>query len=356
VVPQLVWHPGPEQRPWRPPNLGAESGVRLVVLDGPGTDRHRVILHVQHAVCDGLAALEFLGDLWALYDGREPPPFKAADRGVPAGDPTAPATTAADMRRDALAFSRFRPAPLAPLRGESNGVDAPDAVAVPYIARVFDRDVASRLRRGATARGISVNDVVVTAVMRAAIAWNAETSGRPGNVRINVPVSLRPPGSRQPARNVLGYAFLDRTPDECRDREPLALSIATATRWILGANAAAEFLVGLRPFDRVPGLLRLLTRLPLCHATGVVSCAGDPSRRMRSGVGKIDGLDAPGGVVIRGMWGVPPLRPGTRVAIGAMAYAGTLSLCCACSAGPDVQAAARRFLDLVQPELEAFAG
>lgn len=355
VAPRLLWRPDGSAAPWRPPNLGVESGVRLVVLDGPGPGRHRVILHVQHAVCDGLAAFEFLGDLWACYDGREPPPFTTPVRPGSTADPTTPATTAADMRRDAAAFSRFRPAPLAPLRGRRDGARTPDPLAPPYVPRVFDRDLTTRLRRGATRRGISVNDVVVAAVMRAAIAWNEQTAGAPGNVRINVPVSLRPPGSRQPARNVLGYAFLDRTPGECRDREPLAASIATATRWILGTNAAAEFLVGLRPFDRVPGLLRLLTRLPLCHATGVVSCAGDPSRRMRSGVVKVDGLDAPGGVVIRGIWGVPPLRPRTRVAIGATTYAGALALCCTCSAGPDRHDAASRFLDLVQPELEAFA-
>jgi hypothetical protein len=355
VLPQLVWRPGAGDTPWRAPNLAVESGVRLVVLDGGGPRRARVVLLVQHAVCDGLAALEFFGDLWAHYDGRDPPPFTAGRRPTAAAEAAAPATTASDMRRDALAFSQFRPQPLAPVRPATDSLAPPPAHEPPYVTDRYDRGLTERLRRGAQRRGISINDCIVTAVMRAAIEWNERAAGCAGNVRINVPVSLRPPGTRQPARNVLGYAFLDRTPEACRAREPLATSIATATRWILGTNAAAEFLVGLRPVDRVPGLLRLLTRLPLCHATGVVSCAGDPSRRMRSGVAKHDGLDAPGDIVIRGIWGVPPLRPGTRVAIGATTYAGELTLCCTCSAGPDPHEGARRFLALVRPQLEAFA-
>jgi len=354
VAPPLLWHPTESDRPWRAPDLAMESGVRLVVLSGDAPDRHRVILQVQHAVCDGLAAMEFLGDVWAGYDGIAPPPFSTRRRGDDAVA-SAPKTTSADIRRDALAFSRFRPRPLAPLRGTHEGPRVARPLDPPYLTRQFDRDTTARLRRGANARGVTLNDVVVTATMRAAIEWNERATGEAGNVRINVPVSLRPPGTRQPARNMLGYAFLDRTPGACRDRDHLASSIAAATRWILATNAAAEFLVGLRAVSRVPGLLRLLTRLPVCHATGVVSCAGDPSRRMRSGVGKIDGRDAPGGVVIRGMWGVPPLRPSTRVAIGATTYAGTLALCCTCSAGTDHRDASARFLDLVQPELEAFA-
>lgn len=352
VAPSLLWHPAASDRPWGPPDLAAESGVRLVVLQGATPDRHRVILQVQHAVCDGLAALDFLGDVWAGYAGLEPPPFSPPRR--PGDAASAPATTAAEMRRDAVAFSRFRPRPLVPLPKAHAEPRLARPHDPPYLTRVFDPDAAARLRRGVAARGISLNDAVVAATMRAAIAWNEHAAGAAGNVRVNVPVSLRPPGMRQPAGNLLGYAFLDRSPAACRDREQLASSIAAAMRWIRTTNAAAEFLVGLRTVSRVPGLLRTLTRLPICHATAVVSCVGDPSRRMRSGVAKIDGHDAPGGVVIRGVSGVPPLRPRTRVAIGATSYGGTLTLCCTCSAGADHRAAAARFLDLMQPELEAF--
>ena len=89
---------------------------------------------------------------------------------------------------------------------------------------------------------------------------------------------------------------------------------------------------------------------------GVAStAAGQPSRRMRSGVGRDDGRDAPDDLVIEGFIGVPPLRPRTRAAIGVTTYAGRLSLCCLCSAHPDPHTGARLFLDLVARELAALA-
>ncbi len=87
--------------------------MRLVVLSGDAPARHRVILQVQHAVCDGLAAMEFLGDVWAGYAGLEPTRFSTRRRPDDA-IASVPKTTSADMRRDAVAFSRFRPRPLAP--------------------------------------------------------------------------------------------------------------------------------------------------------------------------------------------------------------------------------------------------
>jgi hypothetical protein len=75
---------------------------------------------------------------------------------------------------------------------------------------------------------------------------------------------------------------------------------------------------------------------------------------MRAGVPKIDGRDAPGGLVIRGFRGVPPLRPRTRASVAVLPYAGTTTLSCLCSAGPNPPAAGLEFLDLIRRELEGF--
>jgi hypothetical protein len=188
--------------------------------------------------------------------------------------------------------------------------------------------------------------------MRAAVAWNTRIRRRPGNVRVTMPVNLRQPGQREPANNHLGYAFLDRTAAQCTDPRSLTASIASATRWILDHNAAAFFLSAIHFLARWPWMLRLTTRLPLCISTVVVSNVGDPSRRMRSGVGRVDGLDAPGDLVIQSFFGVPPLRPRTRAAIGVTTYAGRLSLCCLCSTHREPREGARQFLDIVRRELE----
>lgn len=341
---------------WRPIDITQESGLRLVVV-AAGT-RQRVVMVAHHAALDGVAAGEFFGDLWACYDGREPPAFSAGRRRMAtaavAADTAAPGPFAATWP-----FVAFRPQPLA----RSAALAAATAVTEdrspqpPFASHTLDRDQTTALRGVVTAHGWSLNDLVVAAVMRAVGRWNERAGRRSGNVRITLPVSLRAVGSRGPAGNDLGYAFLDRTPAECADPRRLVAGLAEASRWIVETGAAREFVGAASALARRPWLLRAITRLPVCFSTAVVSTIGDPSRRMKAGVPKHDGLDAPGGLVIRGIRGVPPLRPGTRAAVGASTYGGELTLSCLCSAVPGdrpSQPAAREFAALVAAELTAF--
>ncbi len=361
---------------WRPIDLERESGLRLVVLPATAAPacfataassqpRHRVVMVAHHAALDGVAAGEFFGDLWACYHGHEPPPFAtggrrgAPDAAVSASDPKVERATIAS---NTWPFAIFRPRPLAKMRMTGGAVDSQlSAVAEnlpsPFEAITLDRECTSRLRTVVAANRWSLNDAIVAAVIRAAGRWNEAAGGRTGNVRITLPVSLRPVGSRSSARNNLGYAFLDRTPRQYADRHELAASLAEASRWIVDTGAAAGFLKAAEVLARRPWLLRLITRLPICLSTAVVSTIGDPSRRMKAGVPKVDGLDAPADLVIRAIRGTPPLRPGTRAAIGATTYGGELTLSCLSSAGHSAdasRAAARAFLASIAEELQAF--
>lgn len=360
-----VVEPGGPQA-WRPIDLAVESGLRLVVL--PVATGHRVVMVAHHASIDGVAAGEFFGDLWACYDGREPPAFAPGRRrrsSQPASQPaeTAPPAAAAPASgpfRSTLPFVAFRPRPLARRADLAAVDDAPAAgpPQPPFACQTLERDLTATLRSIATANGWTLNDLVVTAVMRAVGRWNERAGGRAGNVRVTLPVNLRPIGGRGPARNDLGYAFLDRTPADCADPRRLAAGLAEASRWIVEHDAAREFLAAADVLSRRPWLLRAITRMPVCFSTAVVSTIGDPSRRMRAGVPKVDGLDAPGGLLIRQIRGVPPLRPGTRAAVGGTTYAGELTLTGLCSAVPEglpSRAAAREFVGLVAEELTAFA-
>ena len=356
-----VVEPGGPQA-WRPIDLAVESGLRLVVL--PAATGHRVVMVAHHASIDGVAAGEFFGDLWACYDGRDPPAFAPGRR----RRSSQPADTARSVAappaggafRSTLPFVAFRPRPLA-RRADLASVDDAPALGPPqppFACQTLERDLTATLRSTATTNGWTLNDLVVTAVMRAVGRWNERAGGRAGNVRVTLPVNLRPTGARGPARNELGYAFLDRTAAACADPKRLAAGLAEASRWIVEHDAAREFLAAADVLSRRPWLLRAITRLPLCFSTAVVSTIGDPSRRMRAGVPKVDGLDAPGGLLIRQIRGVPPLRPGTRASLGGTTYAGELTLTGLCSAVPDglpSRAAAREFVELVAAELTAFA-
>jgi len=355
--------------PWSPADMRRSSGMRLIAIEG-ATDRWRVVLQVQHAVCDGLAAIEFLGDVWACYHGSQPTPFRSPSRrdGVQPGDeraagdgiPSATAVPPAEPRSiaaEAGRFATFLPAVLA--RGPAVAGDPPvpawPGPQAPYLTSAFDAAETAAIRRRAAALGASLNDLVVAAVMRVAHAWNEAAGRPPRTVRITMPVSLKPAGTRRPVRNDMSYAFLDRTATECGRPSELIRSVAEASRWIQATGASKVFLTSLAAVDRVPGLIRLLTRLPLPLSTAVVSYVGNAGPRMRANVPRDGGCDLPGGLRITAVAGVPPVRPGTRLAVGLVLYDGRLQLSTLCDTRAMGPTAAPLLADLIRAEVLALA-
>jgi len=347
VSPAVIWHPQTGD-PWEAIDIGRASGARLVVIP-VASDRHRVVMQVHHSACDGIAACEYFGDIWAAYAGVAAKAFSAGRTAAGAAARAESSVTVGPL----MEFARFRPTPLA-----RRMAAAPERDALwrqpPYETLRFDAAFTDRLKTAAGRQGVSVNDALVAAVMRAAVAWNDAAGRKRSDVRVTMPVNLRAAGSREPARNAIGYAFLDRSLDGSGGFAPLAESINAATRWVLGTGAAASFLAALAWLSRRPFLLKAVTRLPVCCATAVFSYVGDASRRMRTGAPKVAGHDAPGDLVIEQCLGVPPLRPRTRAAVGGTIYAGGLALSCLCAA-PDGRPGAATFLGLIRAELETFA-
>ena len=350
VEPAFIWRPEVDSGdPWRPVDIGRESGMRVVArLLGPR--RHGILLVVHHAVCDGIAACEFMGDIWACYAGIDPPVLSETSSEVRAASEPKRRPATIDMVRELLTFARFFPMPLK--RVPSGGRQA--AVEPPYATIELDASFTSRLRAAAATRNATVNDLIVAAVMRACLSWNERAGAWQGGVRVTMPVSTRSPGRRIPASNAISYAFLDRAREACRDRESLVRSIASASRWILASGVIGGFLEAVGVLARHPLLLGAVTRLPVCLSTVIVSNVGDVGRRMRSGLPRRDGRDVPGGLVIRGFRGVPPLRPRTRAAVGVLTYAGSTTLSCLCSAASDPRAAAHELLEMIRVDLDAW--
>ena len=352
-LPQVEWFPcqsgdtaaASTPLPWRPIDLRQEAGVRLVARE-VAPQAWRVTLMVHHAVCDGLAAIEFMGDIWSCYHGASPAPFRQSvgQRAQPATTPQA--TTPQSLAREALSFARFFPQPIGP--GPAADQHQPSGLSPPFTSFALSRDLTASLRARAAAAGCTVNDVVVAAVMRGIVAWNAE-AGRPARgLRITMPCSLKPPGQRAPAVNDMSYAFLDRTAQQCQNAAGLVRSIGAASRWIQEQRAAEGFLHTLAAMARVPRLLWMLTRLPICLSTAVVSSVGNVGARMRANVPKVDGCDLPGNLRITALRGVPPLRPRTRLSVGLTHYSGQLHLTFLCDSAALGPLASQRVVGLVQ--------
>ena len=314
-------------------------------------DAWEVVLMIQHAACDGLSGLEFFGDVWSEYHGSEPAPFRTPARDLrrrsgstatvadpsaahpstppPQKAPTETGPTASDLGGETARFAGFLPAMLArgpALPPSPSRISAPPGAgpSLPFFTVSFTAAETTSIKQRAAAEGASLNDVAVAAVMRVVVAWN-EDAGHPARqIRITMPASLKSPGTRAPACNDMGYAFLDRTAEQCRAPVDLIRSLAVASRWIQEHRAAGTFLDTLAMIDRFPPALWLLTRLPVPLSTAVVSFVGNVGPRLRANVPRDGGCDLPGGLRISAVKGVPPIRPGTRLGVGLVIYDGRL--------------------------------
>jgi len=348
--------------PWRPIDLRRESAIRMVAVQ-TGATAWRVVLQVQHSACDGLAGLEFLGDVWSLYRGAPPAPFRTPSRivrrlsasGAAEADAEGPATgTPAPTTGETARFAGFLPSALrrGPPRGPADDVDA---YRLPYVPRTFDAPTTAALKDRAAAAGVSLNDLIVGAVMRVVVEWNARSGHATPRVRVTMPASLKAAGARGPACIDMGYAFLDRDESACRDARSLIASIAMASRWIQEHRAAGVFVETLAAIDRFPPAMRLLTRVPLPLSSVVVSNVGNAGPRMKIGQEAEASGAPPRPLRLRAVAGVPPIRPGTRLAVGAVLHDGCLALCCLCDTRTIGRAAAVLLADLVRDEVLACA-
>jgi len=129
-----------------------------------------------------------------------------------------------------------------------------------------------------------------------------------------------------PAANKMSYAFLDRRGKDCRDVVPLAAGIRHATRAIQRENLSRQFVETLAFAASKPKLLRLALRCRVCFSTAVLSNIGDPSRRFNARLQRDQGKVVAGALRMETIFGAPPLRPETRLAIGITTYGGALTL------------------------------
>ncbi len=311
---------------FRPFNLRHEPGIRFIVIpeDSP---RWNVVLQVHHSVCDGLAALEFLGDTWSFYHGNAPAAFRT-DSKPKKNQPPLISDTQTNVKSDhqytrqTIAFATFRPSSIA---SSCSTKDVPHTIK-PFHSFTLAPTTVKSIRQRASKSGATTNDLIVTASILAIHEWNRRKGKTNKRIRITMPVNLRPPRERQPASNQIGYAFLDRTPKQLHQPKEVIKSVAEASRWIQKSGAAGMFLVVLSVFVNRTWLLRFITRLPTCFSTAVVSNVGNVHVRMRAKVPKVNGRDKPGELTITNIAGVPPVRPGTALSIGITTYSGQLTI------------------------------
>ena len=344
-------------------DLRRQAGLRLWVRHVDGNARLLVQLH--HACCDGIATLQFIGDLLSLYAAAaagaeavaalpELPPERLLDRGLvdagAVGKPSLGATlrdvwvTGRVWRRilfrrcavvagAGTAPDRQVPSPLdAESPGQAGASQFERRTFLPFATHVLEREQTAGLKRAAKARGVTLNDLLLRDMFLAISNWSrAHGEGRLGACRINMPVYVRGRGAADiSASNGIGFSFVTVDPDALAGRQALLDAVHLQTQQIKQWKLALYFLGGLAAATAWKRVVPWVLNRRKSLATVVVSYLGPALAQVA--LPRRDDHLVCGGAVLERIAGVPPVRPLTRASLVALEYAGRLTLALRCDA------------------------
>jgi NRPS condensation-like uncharacterized protein len=324
-------------------NIRAEAGIHVLVA--AGEQWSQVVLYLHHACCDGLAALQLVGELFARYGqqtadpaGRRPE-FQRPDSSVlllrdnhEVGDAAA-IRQKRSLRRVIGKVCRLLLRKPVRIEAGSSAVqgragptyEAPAAIQ----SRTLSKAAYRALRAWSTRHGVSVNDVFLREMILHVREWNLQAGGPLRNrwVRIAVPLSMRTSRhEHMPAANVVSYALVTRNEADCSHPDTLLKSIHQQTSDVLYNREGIVCLKLFRMLRRVPGAMSLFLNLKPVLSSAVLANVGDIRRRFSGRFPLQNGRWVAGNVVIDNIHGVAPVRPNTRAAMSIGDYAGELSI------------------------------
>jgi hypothetical protein len=233
-----------------------------------------------------------------------------------------------------------------------------DAAPFDLVVHEFSTDDTATLRRLAKEKRVSLNAWLLCDLFRTIAIWNHAQDDRPSSnpwYRLCMPISLRERAdAATPATNLVGLTFLQRRRTSLvGDRDQLLHSLEQECSDIKRLRRGTLFLRNLRLVCTVPGVLRLLLRLPVCYATMTLTNLGDPGRRLQSQFRRQDGKLLFGNLSIASFGGAPPLTGYLHGTISVNTYRDRLTLNLYMSPQRFTRADAARFMDIYVGELRA---
>ena len=332
--------------PVRSFDLTQQSGLQVQAEFGLSSSR--VVFHMHHACCDGIAALQFMGEVFARYGqktaeaGQKIPHFESAGINALLGrerfdadDRKRQGRKRSVTRSIAKAARLILRRPVA-LRASSELVPVAKSSHEPEEVRhsaVRSHDLPRHVCRGllalANRRKVSVNDLYIREMMLLARHWNSTVGAMHDKswLRIAVPLSMRTPDhAGMPATNIVSYGFVTRRVHECNDPEKLLTSIRQQTGDILFMREGIVFLKCIRFLRALPGALKSLLGFKSCFCTVVLANVGEIRRRFDGRFPLQDGCWKAGNIVIKDIGGVAPVRPNTSAAVTIGDYGGKTTL------------------------------
>ena len=321
-------------------SLQRERGIFVDVR--AATDCATVTLYLHHACCDGIGALQLIGELFARYGQKtvEPdskrPEFELPDSDIlllrenyAAGE-SETQRQRRSLRRSVGKIVRLllrKPVLLAgSARIPAAGIgQRPRAIQ----SRLLPLSLNRSLRAVAAQWKVSINDLFVREMLLHIRDWNRLAQQPFGRrwIRLAIPLSMRTSRhDRVPACNIVSYALVTRREQECDDPETLLQSIHQQTSDVLFNRDGIVCLKLFRVLRKLPGAMRGFLSLKSCLSTLVLANIGDVRRRFTGRFPLRKGKWIAGNVVIEQLHGVAPVRPNTRAAMSIGEYAGELSV------------------------------
>jgi hypothetical protein len=198
-------------------------------------------------------------------------------------------------------------------------------------AHEFTAEQTSALRAAASAAGATLNDLLVRDLFLTTGQWidQQAPSRRGAHVRVMVPVNLRTDSEHDlPAANVVAMINLDRRPRRWHNHRRMLRVLHWEMAAVKWARLGLTFIRAIQVTHYLMGKLQLLLAADKCQATCVLSNLGEPWRN--SPLAGPEGRIVAGDVIVRQFEMLPPIRPLTRLSIGAITYARQLTIALHC--------------------------
>lgn len=353
----LVHHPlltstlSPKQT-WNPISPNAEvqwhsepfasSGLKLQAMDlhqAPGLrvygysapDHSELILQAHHACCDGLGIIGFIEDLLCHYGQACGETYPSSQRNGLLLEKRHALGLAGKTKWRALCRQgraicstvRFLRHPARPL-AISHVSETPTVPSLSFDTLRLDPEDSARLLQQARHLNVTLNDVLLCVLFLTLHQHQPGTTTNSPWLRLCVPVNFRHPQHlASPAANWISLLFLTRRDKDLQSHVRLIQSIHQEMIRIKRNQEGLTFNLGLALYHRL-GKLHPHCDATHCRATAVLSNLG-VLLADHPAVHSQDRLKA-GDLVLKTIDFLPPIRPWTRLAVGAFTYARQLCL------------------------------
>lgn len=333
---------------WRRFDLTEEAPLRLLIYRGGGIDGGDLVMHsIHHAATDGMGSLRLSQAIWTAYRGGEP-----------MEDPVSLQESRSmlrDVQPDGLADGLETLGSV--VRQLRKAVDVPSSIADDggsdepgwgFERRYLSESLTAGLV-GGRPDGVSVNDVLLTALHLAIADWN-DAHGKPtGKVSVMMPVNLRPEEwSYQVMAMYSAFESVETRTRHRRDPVDALETVADQTDELKERDRAAALYNALQYMP--PGTpVELKRQLP--------QALRGPGRNLTdtallSNLGNIPGYPSVAEDSEERAWFSPPAWDGTPVSFGVATVDGQVNLFCRYLLSQFDADAADRFVDCYVDHIE----